>query len=820
METRDTYLKTVLTLGLCLLIGSFTNINAQQDEFWADDFGTVGALGPNIANTIVWETLSTPEGVYAGGTFTYMDGIKASGIALWDGTEWSPLGSGITQSGGGSPFVYAIYKDGDNIYVGGLFDMAGGIPVNNIAVWNTADEEWSALGDGADDVVYTLVKEGNNLYAGGEFSNAGGNSAINVAVWNTGDELWTALGSGTDGRVNDLEIIGGLLYAGGNFSNAGGSAAANLATWNGTTWAEFEGGTDARVREIAAVDTSIYIGGDFGQVDGNSASFIARWDGSAWNSLSTEPNDDVYTIKGTPEGVLVGGTFTQVGISEASGIARWTNNGWETLNQELVYDFGTVSAVVSVSETQAGEYLIGGLFSKTSNLSLNNVALLNSSLDISQPSSLGSANGIVGLIYDTDAEGENVYAAGIFGTAQGADANNVAHWDGSQWSALGEGTNGEVNEILVADGMVYVGGSFTEAGGNPANNIAVWNIANQEWSALGDGTDNDVQALLKVGDNLFVGGRFSNAGTTAAENIAMWDTDASTWSALGAGVDNDVNSLATIGGNLVVGGSFSNAGGNSANHVATWNGSSWNTLAGGTDGDIETLHVADTLLYVGGSFSNADGSTASNIAVWNNTDEEWSSIGTGLDNTVATITTVGDALYAGGSFQNAGLTETALVAKWDGSTWSSLGSGISDDLAGGGVVATFSVTSDEKLYVGGLFVEAGNKPSTSFTYWDLNPTAVSNETDPEIASDFSLSQNYPNPFNPTTNITYNVPSQGNVTLKVFNMLGQEVATLVNGVRSSGDHTVTFDASKLSSGMYIYRLNAGNTSLTKKMMLIK
>lgn len=102
MNTRDTsgtYLKRILTLGLCLFIGSFVNINAQHadDEFWADDFGTVGAFGPEFVESVVWETLNTPEGVYAGGNFTYMDGTSASGIALWDGTEWIALGSGVTN---------------------------------------------------------------------------------------------------------------------------------------------------------------------------------------------------------------------------------------------------------------------------------------------------------------------------------------------------------------------------------------------------------------------------------------------------------------------------------------------------------------------------------------------------------------------------------------------------------------------------------------------------------------------------------------------------------------------------------------------------
>jgi hypothetical protein len=85
---------------------------------------------------------------------------------------------------------------------------------------------------------------------------------------------------------------------------------------------------------------------------------------------------------------------------------------------------------------------------------------------------------------------------------------------------------------------------------------------------------------------------------------------------------------------------------------------------------------------------------------------------------------------------------------------------------------------------------------------------------------FELNQNYPNPFNPTTNITYSIPNSGDVTLEVFNVMGQRVATLINGVQAAGSHSATFDASNLSSGVYMYRLGFEGTVQTRQMLLVK
>ncbi|MHB8851839.1 MAG: T9SS type A sorting domain-containing protein [Ignavibacteriaceae bacterium] len=99
------------------------------------------------------------------------------------------------------------------------------------------------------------------------------------------------------------------------------------------------------------------------------------------------------------------------------------------------------------------------------------------------------------------------------------------------------------------------------------------------------------------------------------------------------------------------------------------------------------------------------------------------------------------------------------------------------------------------------------------------PTGIK-QSGSNIPMKFELSQNYPNPFNPSTIIKYSVPKGQLVTLKVYNMLGQEVATLVNNQQNAGNYEVTFNADRLASGIYFYTLNAGSFVSTKKMILLK
>jgi hypothetical protein len=90
----------------------------------------------------------------------------------------------------------------------------------------------------------------------------------------------------------------------------------------------------------------------------------------------------------------------------------------------------------------------------------------------------------------------------------------------------------------------------------------------------------------------------------------------------------------------------------------------------------------------------------------------------------------------------------------------------------------------------------------------------------QAPSQFELSQNYPNPFNPTTQIKFRLTKTGNVTLSVFNILGQKVATLLNGKFNAGSHQVIFDGQRLASGVYTYQLKAGDRVQTRKMLLVK
>jgi hypothetical protein len=117
----------------------------------------------------------------------------------------------------------------------------------------------------------------------------------------------------------------------------------------------------------------------------------------------------------------------------------------------------------------------------------------------------------------------------------------------------------------------------------------------------------------------------------------------------------------------------------------------------------------------------------------------------------------------------------------------------------------------------------------SFNFYKLIPrynsdfvgyTVVGIEEEETMPKEYSLNQNYPNPFNPSTTISYSIPKEGNVVLKIYNVLGQEVKVLVNHFQSAGSYKVNFDAGSLTSGIYFYSINSENFSQVKKMMLIK
>jgi hypothetical protein len=108
----------------------------------------------------------------------------------------------------------------------------------------------------------------------------------------------------------------------------------------------------------------------------------------------------------------------------------------------------------------------------------------------------------------------------------------------------------------------------------------------------------------------------------------------------------------------------------------------------------------------------------------------------------------------------------------------------------------------------------------TFPFSKQTPTSVAESTGGDLPKSFALEQNYPNPFNPTTTINYQIPTAGIVSLKVYDILGKEISTLINEEKPAGNYNVAFDGSKLASGIYFYRLKVNGFNEVRKMLLVK
>ncbi len=133
------------------------------------------------------------------------------------------------------------------------------------------------------------------------------------------------------------------------------------------------------------------------------------------------------------------------------------------------------------------------------------------------------------------------------------------------------------------------------------------------------------------------------------------------------------------------------------------------------------------------------------------------------------------------------------------------------------------VPSDMPAGAGTVSYDASGNPvnaSVPLSISSVTVALVVGETSALQPTQYTLEQNYPNPFNPSTMIRYTLPVSGRVAVRVYNILGQAVATLVDGTQSAGTYEVSFNASALSSGVYFYRIESGSFEAVKKMMLLK
>jgi hypothetical protein len=696
--------------------------------------------------------------LYAVGDFKQAGTASAKQIAKWSGSTWARVGNGtgpqrVDQFGSSDGDLYAVAVVGNIVYVGGDFNRIDGVEANGIARWNGTT--WAALDKGVQNensfepqfvsgTVYTIVPDSGKLYVGGRFELAGGSTANSIAIWD-GDS-WGAFGAGmTDdddsfdpaGKVLAIAVSNGLVYAGGNFDRAGGQLAENIARWSGSAWSPlgtgvgmpFEDTLDEPVHTIVVSGANVYAGGELESAGDQVAQHLARWNGSAWSAVGGF--DDFDTIDdlaaGPGGGIYVGGEFIMAGDRLANNIALWNGADWRTLGLGLT-DFATGS-------------------------------------------NPGEPRAIV-----SDSAGR-IYVGGRFQTAGGIAAHNIAMWDGTQWAALGAGTEGDgglddgsVEALVIVGNDLYVGGKFIKAGGASIQHLAKFNLATRQWSQVGGGVDGQVYSLTYSNGLLYVGGDFNNAGSLPVEDIATWD--GARWAALGNSVAiyqvfDSCSEQATQVYDIAVQGSLVYVGGNFrlvykgtgdicsvssyllANHLLVYDraANTWYTLGSGQPGvsggtkffahPISALLALGDDLYVGGHYTKAGAVTASNIARFNLT-AGWSAVSGGVSGThnngasstgpeVRTFALSGAHLYVAGDFTATGGGPAENIARYDiaGGTWAPLGSGLAYPNSGVTINALFRAPNG--LYIGGKFMEAGGRSSSGLAFWNLGPLPSQNK---------------------------------------------------------------------------------------------
>jgi photosystem II stability/assembly factor-like uncharacterized protein len=608
--------------------------------------------------------------------------------------------------------------------------------------------------------VFSLAIVGSNCFAGTRYGVF--RSTDNGSTWSEANTGFPTT------AVYALAVKGSTLFAGTS------SRAVYASTDDGASWSPANGGSNYQVNALAILGSYLFAATEGGVLFSTDSG--TSW---AWTSLS-----------GTITSLVVSGTDLIAG-TKGKGVFISRNNGstWSEAN-------GGIGSLYVTSLAAFGANLFAGTW--------NGFYISNNSGGLWRSAN----NGIVGQVNVLTFSGSGLWGGteggGVFVTTDG----------GAQWNSAGNGMPGSIVACFATSGTNLFAGTYYSGVSLTTDNGTNWGAKN---SGL---TTANISALLVSGTTLFASGYYG--GVFYSENNGM------NWSA-GTGLpDYGTYALASMGENLFVGLPYYGL------YRSTDKGRSWTAVNTSlANKSILSFAVSGTDLFAGtlyGVIRSTDGGTS------------WSDP-TGPAEP-RSLTVVESNLFAGARFE-------VYRSSDKGTSWTKIISGLKtynsvNALAGSGwyVFAgtddgVFMMTDTDSLWksasdsltsrrVNALSVVGTNLyAGTNYGVWRCSIpylTAVSPSTD-ELPADFELAQNYPNPFNPTTRIRYVVASRqppvvSAVRLVVYDLLGREVVVLVNEKKEAGTYTVEFNAGNLSSGVYLYRLQADGAVRTRKMLVLR
>ena len=678
MRTRP-----LLPLLPCLLAGALlAGATTAQTPSWSPEFATAGLGGTVFA-------LATYQNeLYAGGEWFAAKGGVIRGIARFDGANWRPVGTGIDLVNYSYPYLgpwvraMAVYQG--ELILAGIFDHAGGQPAKYIARWDGTTLR--PLGGGLelsyDEAnIRGLAVYNNELYAVGLFDRAGGLPVNGIARWD--GTTWRAVGSGLLISVNNtvgfgraLQVHNGLLIAGGEFDRAGGVVAKNIAAWNGTAWTALGGGASYTVWGLESFGTSLVAAGQF-QIGAN-VEMVAAWNGATWSALgSGAPTVPVTTLR------AVG---TRLYADAGATLARFDGTSWSTAGVATGIFSGVEGTSIRALHAHGSELIAGGQFTiagpAIGPLEVASACVIATDM----AGGWRALGGGLGLSRPADRllpwRGRWV-AAGGFGEAGAVHAIGVAIYDGDRWHRVAT-FDGPVWSAAIHQDALVVSGAFTTIDGKPFPGIARFD--GTTWHAFGTiapfglyahagglyGTGgaglqqwNGTTFVVAATVNGVVGAVHSHRdGLLYVATDSAFQHAIHTWNGTQRqqiGSANDfIHALGSHGNDVVVGGRFSAVQGVPAQRIARWNGVSWQAMPAPVSGySADAFAELDGALYAGVS-----GDPRGLCLKFQN--NVWQALGPGIDGLPKLLFTdrATASVYASGVILSAGGVPARNLAEW------------------------------------------------------------------------------------------------------------------------------------------------------------